>query len=180
MLLRGSTKIADFGHAHDRAIPRPGADRIIAGDPAHAPPEQLYGYRLDDWDARRLAADLYHLGGLATFLFTGVGATELLGGHLRPEHHWDAWLGGGYADVLPHLIEATRAVLDDLATDADPLVRGELIELTSYLLDPDPLRRAHPRNRAGQGGLYGLERFISRFNVLAERAEWHLARQAAM
>jgi serine/threonine protein kinase len=39
MHARDTTKIADFGHAHDRKVPRPGTDRLIAGDPTWAPPE---------------------------------------------------------------------------------------------------------------------------------------------
>lgn len=172
-----TTKIADFGHAHDRKVPRPGTDRIVAGDPTWAPPEQLYGHRLDEWETRRFSADLYQLGSLTVFLFLGISATDCIGGHLRPEHHWDVWCGGRYADIQPHLIEGTQAMLDELAAEVDPLVREELLSLTGYLLDPDPLRRAHPRNRAGAGANYGLERFISRFDVLATKAEWALAVQ---
>jgi hypothetical protein len=109
------------------------------------------------------------------FLFVGISATDAIGGHLRPEHHWDAWCGGRYRDIEPHLIEATQATLEELSAETDPMVREELTELTGYLLDPDPLRRGHPRNRAGAGAPYGLERFISRFDVLASKAEWHLA-----
>ncbi len=170
-------KLADLGHAHDKAVPRPGKHHLIAGDPAYAPPEQLYGYEVADWVIRRFAADLYQLGSLGAFLFTGVGATALLGGHLRPEHHWDVWLGGHYGDILPHLIEATEAVLDETANTIEPLVRSELTTLLRYLLDPDPERRGYPQNLAGAGARLGLERFVSRFNVLAQRAEWALRRQ---
>jgi len=167
-------KLADLGHAHDKARPRPGKERLIAGDPAYAPPEQLYGYELADWSTRRFAPDLYQLGSLGTFLFTGVSATLLLGGQLRPEHHWDVWLGGKYTDILPHLIEGTEAVLDETADTIDEIVRPELVNLLRYLLTPDPERRGYPENLAGAGARFGLERFVSRFNVLAERAEWSL------
>jgi serine/threonine protein kinase len=169
---RHGIKLADLGHAHDKAIPRPGKERLIAGDPAYAPPEQLYGYEISDWATRRFSADIYQLGSLATFLFTGVGATSLLGGQLRPEHHWDVWLGGRYSDILPHLIEATEAVLDETAAATDASVRDELMVLVRYLLDPNPESRGHPHNLDGAGAPFGLERFISRFNVLADRQEW--------
>ncbi len=172
---RETTKIADLGHAHDRKVARPGADRIVAGDPTWAPPEQLYGYRLPDWESRRLAADLYQLGSLTVFLFLGIGATASISGHLRPEHHWDVWLGGAYSDIMPHLIEATEATLEDLAVEIDPLVRDELLSITRYLLDPDPLRRGHPRNRTDGATPYGLERVISAYAHLAKKAEWALA-----
>ena len=167
-------KLADLGHAHDKMAPRPGKPRLIAGDPAYAPPEQLYGYELSDWTTRRFAADLYQLGSLAIFVFTGVGATALLGGYLRPEHHWEVWLGGRYTDILPHLIEATEAVLDETAGCTDELVREELVRLLRMLLEPDPQRRGYPDNLAGAGATFGVERFISRFDVLAQRAEWSM------
>lgn len=165
-------KLADLGHAHDRLNPRPGKERLIAGDPAYAPPEQLYGHEVTDWSTRRLAADLYQLGSLAVFLFTGVGATLLLGGHLRPEHHWDVWLGGRYDDILPHLIEGTEAVLDEAEAAIDAVVRQDLVVVLRYLLDPAPERRGHPHNLTGAGMPFGLERFVSRFDVMAQRAEW--------
>jgi serine/threonine protein kinase len=172
---REMTKIADLGHAHDRQLARPGVDRVIAGDPTWAPPEQLYDHRLSDWGSRRLAADLYQLGSLTVFLFLGVGATASIAGHLRPEHHWDVWMGGAYADIQPHLVEATEATLEELAAGIDPLVRDELTSITRYLLDPDPMRRGHPRNRGDGAVPYGLERIISAYAHLAKKAEWALA-----
>ena len=35
---RDEAKLGDLGHAHDRATPRPGKDRILAADPTYAPP----------------------------------------------------------------------------------------------------------------------------------------------
>jgi len=170
-------KLADLGHAHDKAVARPGKMRLIAGDPSYAPPEQLYGYELADWATRRFAADLYQLGSLAVFLFTGVGATVLLGGQLRPEHHWDVWLGGRYTDILPHLIEATEAVMDETVAEAEESLRPQLMTLLSYLLEPDPEKRGYPENLAGGGARFGLERFVSRFDVLAQRAEWSMRKR---
>ena len=64
------TKLGDFGHAHDRSIPRPGINGPLAGDPGHAPPEQLYGCMLKEWTTRRLSSDIYLLGSLVMFMFT--------------------------------------------------------------------------------------------------------------
>ena len=73
LMFDGETaKVGDLGHAHDRGIPRPGFSEALAGDPAHAPMEQLYAYKLTEWTTRRLAADLYLLGSLSVFMFTNL------------------------------------------------------------------------------------------------------------
>jgi eukaryotic-like serine/threonine-protein kinase len=163
-------KLGDLGHAHDRAARRPGADSVLAADPTYAPPEQLYGFRLDEWGSRRLSADLYLLGSIATFLFTGVGTTPLLGGHLRPQHHWHVWTGS-FEDALPYVREAWDAVMEDLRAAIDSTESDELVRLARYLTEPDPLRRGFPENQEGRGMQYGLERFVSRLDVLASREE---------
>jgi len=167
------TKLGDLGNARDKGSPRPGDDDIIAGDPTYAPPEQLYGYTPTNWTERRIAADLYHLGCLAVFLLTGVGATTIIKGHLRPEHQWTDWTGS-YEDVLPFLREATDAVIEETSECIPSEHRDKLISCIRYLLEPEPKLRNHPRNRAGHGGVYGLERFISDFNLIAKKAEMSL------
>jgi serine/threonine protein kinase len=169
----GETKLGDLGHAWDKSAPRPGEDEIIAGDHTYAPLEQLYGYRPTNWAERRLAADLYHLGCLAVFLLTGVSATTCIKGHLIPEHQWDNWTGT-YEDVLPFVREATEAVIEETSECIPDEHREELIGCIRHLLEPEPILRNHPRNREGLGGLYGLERFISRFDLIAKKAEFSL------
>ena len=167
------TKLGDLGSAHDRGIRRPGSNGAIAGDPGHAPPEQLYGHSPDDWSIRRLATDLYLLGSLVTFMFTNVSMTAQIGGQLLPQHHWEAW-PGRYADALPYVRDAWDAVLEDLGTMFDEDTREELVTLTRYLTNPEPECRGHPRNLAGNGPRFGVRRFSSRFEVLACRAEQRL------
>ncbi len=80
-----TAKVGDLGHAHDRGSARPGINAIIAGDPAHAPLEQLYGYELTEWTTRRLAADLYLLGSLIVFMFSDLSLTAQIDGQLREQ-----------------------------------------------------------------------------------------------
>lgn len=153
-----------------KGTPRPDNDDLIAGDPGHAPLEHLYGFKLVEWNARRLSTDLYLLGSLVVFMFTNTSMTAQIGGQLRPQHHWEAW-PGNYADALPYVREAWDAVLEDLATSLDEEIRDELVLLTRQLTNPDPEKRGHPRNLAGNGPAFGVRRFSSRFEVLASRAE---------
>jgi len=163
-------KLGDMGHAHDRGSPRPGYNGTLAGDPAYAPPEQLFGYQLAEWNQRRLATDMYLLGGLIVYMFTNVSLTALIAGQLRPQHHWDAW-PDEFADVMPYLREAWNAALEEFSLTIPETIRNELVVLTRHLTDPDPLLRGHPRNRAGSDTHYGLRRFSSRFNVLVNKLD---------
>jgi serine/threonine protein kinase len=162
-------KLGDLGSAHHQARIRPGLTLPIAGDPSYAPPEQLYRYHADEWVYRRLMADVYHLGSLALFLLTGDNATSSLTAKLAPEHHWEVWMGAS-EDILPILRRTTAEVVGEVRLEHTGLgaaMHLELTQLLRYMLEPDPLLRGHPHDRA-EGVPAGMQRFISRLNVFSE------------
>lgn len=69
-------KLSDFGRSSRRghAVWYDGQD--FPGDRTYAPPELLYGYTHPDFVPRRVGCDLYMLGNLAAFLFSGVNVTS--------------------------------------------------------------------------------------------------------
>ena len=79
--------------------------RSFPGDRTYAPPELLYEYVVNDFVPRRIGTDLYMLGNLAAFLFTGVNVTESIMANIDMQHHWTKWRGT-YLEVLPYLQEA--------------------------------------------------------------------------
>jgi serine/threonine protein kinase len=164
-------KLGDFGSAHHRVRARPGEILAVAGDPAHAPPEQLYRYHAEDWVYRRLMADVYHLGSLALYLLTGETATGWLGRKLPMEYHWDVWLCAP-EDLLPILRRAIGEMIDQVCpeqTELDINKHNELTQILRYLLEPDPMLRGYPADRA-EGVPAGMQRLISRFHVFSEFA----------
>lgn len=165
-----NSKIADLGSAHHREILRPGDASDVAADRAYAPLEQLYGAVGTGWESRRLVADLYLLGSIAAFLVTGIGMTQHIKMQLAHEHLWTNF-NDDYDQVLPYLREAMEAALDEIRDEADPEIADEIVRHIGHLCDPDPALRGHPRNLQGAGGRCGLERFVSRFDYLATRAE---------
>lgn len=170
---RVESKIADLGHAATRSTPSPLEGSDIAADPAYAPLEQCYRFRQPDDYRHRLAGDMYLLGSLTAFIFTKVGMTALLVSHLNDNFHWRRW-GGTYTDVLPYLKVAFAAVLT-VCNKAMPVTcADELTRILSYLCEPDPLLRGDPSDRVGHRNPYTLERFISRFDRMAKRAECRL------
>jgi serine/threonine protein kinase len=164
-------KVGDFGSAHFQHNPRPGRHLPIAGDPTYAPPEQLYQYSIDDWLLRRLMSDVYHVGSLALFLFTGDGATTQLARALDPSHHWEVWTGSSN-EVMPYIRRATADIIskvrqsDTLLTDSK---HHDFVAMLRCLLEPDPSLRGHPSDRA-EGVSNGMQRFISRFDVFSVSA----------
>lgn len=94
-----TAKLGQLGRAHDHAYPRPGGD--AEPDPTNAPPEVLYGQAFRSHEDR-CAGDLYALGSLAVYLFTGVGLNSQMARHMPPIHHWSEWRGS-YEDVLDHI-----------------------------------------------------------------------------
>ena len=159
-------KLGDLGSASDSTQPRLRGD--MARDPTWAPPEYLFNAMADSFDSR-CAADMYQLGSLAVFLFSSVGLTALMARHMPHLHHWSAWQGT-YKDALPYLRTYYNNALEDYRSSSPEWVVEDLVVTVRQLTDPDPDLRGHPRNRAGFGLRYGFERFVSAFNVLAEKA----------
>ena len=163
-------KLGDLGHARDQAKPRPDGDSIR--DTVYASPERLYGVPANDFEAAK-ASDLYQLGSMIFFLFTGMGATVQVSRHLSPIHHWTRW-SGPYEDVLPMLRSSGETALGDLAQCLPSSVRDELVVAARQLINPDLNERGHPVNLEGRGPRFGLDRYISLFDLLKRRAEIEL------
>jgi serine/threonine protein kinase len=166
-----NSKLGDLGRATDRDVYTSHDDLPIAGDRNYAPPEQLYNSAPSDFEPRRIACDLYHLGSLATFLFTTSSMNALLARHLHPSHLWTSWTGT-YGDVMPYIRDAFGRSLSDLRSTCPEPIAERLTTLVGYLCEPDPYLRGHPAERR-QNPLnpYALQRIISEFNFLAMRAD---------
>lgn len=162
-----SFKVADFGRSSRKGQPAAHDDCKIAGDRGYAPPEQLYGFVHPEFTNRRIGCDLYMLGNLAAFLFSGVNITPLLLSKLDPQHHPRAW-GGNYEQVLPYVRNAFSAVLADVSPLIDKRVRTDVLGLVREFCDPDLQRRGHPEH-LGRPTQFSLERYVSRMDLAAKR-----------
>ncbi len=87
----GLSKIADLGRASDRDERAAHDNQRVAGDPAYAPPEQLYGEVRASFEERRLACDLFQLGSLIAFLVSDLSINTRLTQHLDPHHLFENW-----------------------------------------------------------------------------------------
>lgn len=164
------SKLADLGRSSYRGSPGPFDGHDFPGDLNYAPPEVLYGQISREWTERRLASDMYQLGSLAMFFFTRSGTTTALLAELDRCHAPQNW-AASYKLALPHVQQAFVQSIDRLETMTPSSIRHEISRIIGELCNPDPSRRGHPRNRIGHSNKYGLERYVSRFDLLAQRAE---------
>lgn len=169
------SKLADLGRAFDRHSTAPHDESVCAGDRTYAPPELLYGHVLQDWRARRLGCDLYHLGSLIVFFCTQASMTHMLSKRIAVEHRWEKW-GGTYAEVLPYLQHYFTQVIREIHENIRIDFADEIAEQVKQLCNPDPELRGHPKNIMYGGNQYSLERYVSTFDRLSKKAEWSLTR----
>ncbi|WP_242463334.1 protein kinase domain-containing protein [Rhodocyclus tenuis] len=168
-------KIGDLGRASRLGKTADHDSFQIAGDPNYAPPEQIYGYEAQDWVDRREACDLYHLGSLICFLFTGLSPTTgillNIGRDFMP-HPFGPWQGV-YADALPFLTAAYTRFLSELESKLPFWCKDDLLALIRTACDPDVHRRGDPGARVMFGAPIGMDRYISRLDRLSKKAEVH-------
>lgn len=164
-------KLGDLGRAAYQGHVPPHEQFQVAGDPAYAPPELLYGFADPNWDMRRKGCDAYLLGSMIVFLFTGLGMTAQLVRFLDQAHHWSNWRVATYDEVLPYIREAYGKVLDELAGMLPPEARDRLMAAATELCEPDPRLRGHPLSRRLAVTQFSFERYIALFDLLATQAE---------
>jgi eukaryotic-like serine/threonine-protein kinase len=165
------TKIGDLGRSESKASQSIYFDQEIAGDPSYSPPELLYHHVLPDWNVRRQACDLFHLGSLLCFYYSKTQMTSLIQSYLPSSYHWQNW-SGDYLIVLPYLNEAFEAILRDMNATImnfvkDEHLTDEIVTIIKQLCIPDPVRRGHPSNFNMGVSKYSLERYIAWFIKLA-------------
>jgi len=172
LVFRGrESKVTDLGRAATRDVKSPYEAKIVPGDWSYAPPELLYGGVPLDWNRRRFGCDLYLLGSMVVFFFTGASMTSLILSKLEDFQHYLVWRGM-FGDILPHLKRAFGLALEEFRQEVDEGFRNDLTTMVRQLCEPDPDLRGHPLNLAALGGnKQSLERYISAFNLLASRAE---------
>ncbi len=169
------SKVADLGRAAAKGEVPPHEAFPLPGDPTYAPPEQLYGYVNAEWNARRLGCDAYLLGSMIVYFFTGMPTTHLLFTELQDPHKWNSWKGD-YKTVLPYIRDAFDRVMEIFEQQLPQDLRGPLGEIVRQLCEPDPDRRGDPKSRAIGANPFQMDRYVTRFDVLARNSELKMRR----
>lgn len=173
------SKIGDLGRSlcFDANVRCPYAF-VFNGDRTYAAPETFFS----DFQGTKESlyqVDNYMLGGLITFYITNVAFNQILNSYLPDSlkivpgnNHMS-----GYTPYLPDMINAYQKALKDIEDDI-PLdsVKKGIVGIISYLCNPDPSRRGHPRVLASLTPNFDLQRTIQELDVLQKKAELAITR----
>lgn len=177
----GESKIGDLGRSliFDNNIVCPYPMRFN-GDRNYAAPECFFSGFTATQDSL-YQVDNYMLGGLITFYITGVTFNLLLDRYL-PDclKFLGNRLNQPYQTILTDMINAYQKALK-VFEDAIPIdsIKPGLLSLVSYLCNPDPTRRGHPKNvvETIRTPNYDLQRTIQELDVLQKKVELALIKQ---
>ena len=167
--------VSDLGRSSQMGVNSPTDQLVIAGDMRYAPPELLYGSKSNEWAVGRVACDLYHLGSLAFFFFSKVGITPMWIKNLPVMFQPSNWTQT-YKNVLPFVRAAHERAIEDFEKHIPIEIRSSIGQCVRQLCDPDPQLRGHPKNRGPHSNPYSLERYVSFFDLLVQKAEWQMKR----
>jgi serine/threonine protein kinase len=163
------SKIADLGRCTMKGTRVD--DPEHCGDKDYTPIELHYGHYDPDWNTRRKGADLYMLGGLLAFLVANVHIFGLVLTKLPEKYHPRNWGVGRYREALPAVRAATYDAIEEIVAALPTEIQPRVRDLLSWLCDPEPHLRGHPKTRAASGGnQFALERVVSAADDLARRA----------
>lgn len=166
-------KISDLGKSSLEGVSGPNDKWAFPGDPQYITPEGQYGHFETQWVDRREAADGFMLGNLLSYLFAGTPITALLMRFLDSSYHPTKWRGD-FPGILPQLIASHDEAIAAVAPLFPEEMQDELTTILRSLTHPDPKKRGDSRARANVGRPFGLDRYVSRFDRLAKRAEIQL------
>jgi hypothetical protein len=111
---------------------------------------------------------------MIVFFFTGVSMTALVQSFLDAGHQRSNWRGS-FSEVLPFVRKAHNEALIALERQLPPSLSGQLTEIVRELCDPQPELRGRISSYGG-AQQYSLEKYLSTFNLLAEKVEFGLIR----
>ena len=172
LLFNKNSKLGDLGRSMCKDMDSQYNKQQYSGDWNYAPPEMMYRYYDADWNKRVYATDCYLLGSMIVFYFAGVSMSALLVKNLPENFRWETWRGT-FSEIKPYLLEAfLNAIIEFKESIDDEYFKNELSLLIEHLCYPFPEQRGHPKNVANKNNSnFNLERFITKLDVLKQRAE---------
>lgn len=168
-------KIGDLGRAKDIHLRSPFDGLLVAGDTNYVAPEYVYSFRdtTDDLLYKK-RAELYQVGSLIFFFFSDSSARGALMDSIRQNLDILKGISSSFDADLPYLKNAFSFSIDllrkDIARFSSELVE-DILQLAIELCEPDPRERGNKSFPPSDAQRYDLERYISRINILAKKAE---------
>jgi len=172
IIFKKESKLGDLGRSICKDIDGPYNKLHFTGDFTYAPPEIMYNYYDNDWNKRVYATDCYLLGSMVVFYFLGISMSALLLKHIPDNFRWEVWRGA-FPEIKPYLADGfTKAIHEFRDCISEPYFKKEISLLVEHLCFPFPEERGHPKTIMQTGNNFNLERFVSRFNLLSNKAEY--------
>ena len=174
------SKLGDLGRSlcFSPEIKCPYTFNHFLGDLNYAPPEALFGFEIANLRERHYQADNYMLGGLVVFYLTSISMNAWLELYL-PAPMRDLYAQGiDFSRILPCLLDAFQHALIEIRKIIKvSSIRDMLIQMITYLCNPDPRRRGHPVNlvETSKTSNWDLYRTISELDLMYRRAKLELS-----
>ena len=167
------SKIGDLGRASDQQKSSANDGFRVPGDTGYAPIDLYYKDSGIEGFDKRFLADMYLLGSLFFFHFTGVSATHLL----RAKLNGVRLANTAFKVDLPHLQHAFEEAMTDLRCQVSAHASDftdEIFVMVRELCDPDPSKRGDPKWSGSVVPRYDLQRYISRLDLMCKKIERHI------
>lgn len=181
--VKGESKIGDLGRSlcFNSAVDCP-YRMLFNGDRNYAAPECFYPDFVSNVSSL-YQIDNYMLGGLVCYYLTGLTFNALMNNYL-PEvlqfSNFTTVQTQEYGTVLPDMINAYQKALKDFENEI-PIeeIKSNLVSIVSYLCNPDPSRRGHPKvvNSNSRTPNHDLQRTIQELDLLQRKAELALIKK---
>ena len=167
-----ASKLGDLGRSLSKGHNGPHSELNFSGDNRYAPPEVFHGFFMPEWDDRVKSIDLYLLGSMAAYYFTGQSMTALLSKNINSRINI---LTMSFENALIYWIDAFDKVLIQIESCISNYPqKEELIKILRMLCYPDPRIRGHAKNIMNGKNNFRLERVVTAINVLAKKAEFNI------
>lgn len=166
-------KLTDLGRAFCKDMTSEVDDYQLPGDPAYAPLEQFYRFRLPNDLDSRMSADLYLMGSMLFYFFLNTSVTATIHASFKA-HAGPNLSGADFLADLPFFQEAFYRIVEEFRNSIIMDRMGfadQIVQIVTELCNPDPSKRGNPRTLQSQGRKYSVLRYISRFDLLARQAE---------
>lgn len=174
------SKLGDLGRAVRHLSDCPFFDDRYWGDKTYMAPEVAYTSNIGKDERRMLLTDLYLLGSLIAFYFTGVPFNGLLYKNIMSERHFSN-TDLTYSEVIEELKESFEIAIGSIRSIIklnDNKAEEKLINLIYGLCNPDIERRHHPDVTSASATnikiKYGMERVISTLDLLHRQFKFKL------
>lgn len=177
LVFRDTFKIGDLGRASDRAVKAEHDQCQVPGDRTYYPFDTFYRVGHYSDFSFRYAIDLYLLGSLVFFFFLKLNLKELLITELKRKDLMKNLTQSDFYADLPYFQMALDSVmqrLDEEISKYSSRTSMMLMPLVKMLCELDPIKRGHNQNVSTGLNQFGLERFISRFDIIAKYAEFKI------